>query len=251
MKIYERILNVATRQWQVGIIEDHQARSLTEEELEAAIVKLNISTAPGEGVRYPVELRCAELEEALKELTEACDKLPASDARVIGLIPILTRSHAALADLPAAHAEAGITGRDVHREWRDGMLAQGRVVSPERMSWETIGYQDQSLDAGIAERLNALTSPAPAEGLLREAAQITVDELEAMDMPRTALRLREALSTAPAPASQGVRHSNDCAKGPELMSVHGGWIRHPNNTCTCGADRQSPEPPKGEAGHGA
>jgi hypothetical protein len=51
----------------------------------------------GPGLRYPVELRCAELEEALKELADACDKLPASDARVIGLIPIIGRARDALA----------------------------------------------------------------------------------------------------------------------------------------------------------
>jgi hypothetical protein len=45
VKIYERILNVATRQWQVGVIEDHQARPLTDEELDAAIRKLNAPPA--------------------------------------------------------------------------------------------------------------------------------------------------------------------------------------------------------------
>jgi hypothetical protein len=47
-----------------------------------------------------------------------------------------------------------ITGRDVHREWRDGMLFQDRHVSPERMQWETLSNRDQALDNRIAARLS-------------------------------------------------------------------------------------------------
>jgi len=45
---------------------------------------------------YPVELRCAELEELLRDLGKALKALPATDGRVIGLIPYLNRIDAAL-----------------------------------------------------------------------------------------------------------------------------------------------------------
>jgi hypothetical protein len=48
---------------------------------------------------------------------------------------------------------APITGRDVHREWRDGMLAQGRDVAPERMAWDTLDQRDRDLDDRIAANL--------------------------------------------------------------------------------------------------
>ena len=44
---------------------------------------------------------------------------------------------------------------DVHREWRDGMLAQGRKVSTERMEWETLSDEDHQLDDRIAAALSA------------------------------------------------------------------------------------------------
>jgi len=60
-------------------------------------------------------------------------------------------------------AAAPLTGRDVHAAWRDGMLAQGREVAPERMRWETLSEQDRELDDGIAAALHAVTGPE--EGL--------------------------------------------------------------------------------------
>lgn len=71
-----------------------------------------------------------------------------------------------------------ITGRDIHREWRDGMLAQGRAVAPERMAWDTLDQQDRDLDDGIAARLAALSAPSPeAERLLPtfEVGQVVGD----------------------------------------------------------------------------
>ena len=46
-----------------------------------------------------------------------------------------------------------ITGRDIYREWRDGMLAQDRKVATEKMTWETLSEQDHQLDDRIAEAL--------------------------------------------------------------------------------------------------
>lgn len=65
-----------------------------------------------------------------------------------------------VAPAPDADRER-LTGRDVHREWRDGMLAQGREVAPERMSWETLDQRDRDLDDGIAARLAGVHPAAP------------------------------------------------------------------------------------------
>lgn len=65
---------------------------------------------------------------------------------------------------PPPEAGLRITGRDVHREWRDGMLGQGREVAPERMNWDTLDQRDRDLDDLIAARLAALpVSPADPE----------------------------------------------------------------------------------------
>jgi hypothetical protein len=39
--IYERIMQIRSGQWEIGIIEDHLARPLTEDEMAKAIAKLN------------------------------------------------------------------------------------------------------------------------------------------------------------------------------------------------------------------
>lgn len=44
-------------------------------------------------------------------------------------------------------------GREIHRAWRDSMMNQGRKVSPEKLEWETLPYQDKMLDEQIAEDL--------------------------------------------------------------------------------------------------
>jgi len=47
MKIYERIMQIRSGRWEIGVIEDHQARPLTEEEMQEAINKLNaVPSAP-------------------------------------------------------------------------------------------------------------------------------------------------------------------------------------------------------------
>lgn len=40
--------------------------------------------------------------------------------------------------------------REVHRAWRDTMLAQGREVAAEKMEWETLSEHDKALDALVA-----------------------------------------------------------------------------------------------------
>jgi len=41
MKVYERIMQVRSGRWEIGVIDDHQARPLTEEEMTEALAKLN------------------------------------------------------------------------------------------------------------------------------------------------------------------------------------------------------------------
>jgi hypothetical protein len=41
-------------------------------------------------------------------------------------------------------------GREVHRSWRDTMLAQGRSVAPARMAWDSLSAEDKILDRIIA-----------------------------------------------------------------------------------------------------
>ena len=50
--------------------------------------------------------------------------------------------------------------QEVHAAWRDGMLAQGRPVSPERMEWDTLSDDDQALDRYIGRRLATLITEA-------------------------------------------------------------------------------------------
>jgi hypothetical protein len=50
--------------------------------------------------------------------------------------------------------------QEVHAAWRDGMLAQGREVASERMSWDTLSAEDRALDEHIAERIAKLIAEA-------------------------------------------------------------------------------------------
>lgn len=72
--------------------------------------------------------------------------------------------------------------RMVHRAWRDGMLEQGREVAPHRMAWESLGFQDQSLDVFIGrevarEAFRLLTSLTHSEqpDLARENARLVAE----------------------------------------------------------------------------
>lgn len=77
------------------------------------IVKYTGATDPKDGKKYTGDIgvfmgedaesnarnfaAVPSLLKACKELTEACENLPASDGRVIGLLPLLARARAALA----------------------------------------------------------------------------------------------------------------------------------------------------------
>lgn len=64
-------------------------------------------------------------------------------------------------------------GYVIWKAWRDGMLAQGREVAPERMSWDTVPDRDKVLDAAIEAQARA---QADAELLaLREIAERGVE----------------------------------------------------------------------------
>jgi len=53
----------------------------------------------------------------------------------------------------AEAALAAIDGRAVHAAWRDGMIAQGRIVDRDRMVWDNLRAVDVALDEIIAQTL--------------------------------------------------------------------------------------------------
>lgn len=73
-----------------------------------------------------------------------------------------------------------LSGEAVHAAWRDGMIAQGRSVEPERMVWSSLSEQDKQLDDLIALRLHILTGTdanervAQLEQKLRDIAGASV-----------------------------------------------------------------------------
>jgi hypothetical protein len=75
---------------------------------------------------------------------------------------------------------SGLRGVHVHAAWRDGMLAQGREVAPERMAWDTLTQQDRDLDDGIAAALSGSSDPEagglPSEAEFERAIQAAYDQ---------------------------------------------------------------------------
>jgi hypothetical protein len=72
---------------------------------------------------------------------------------------IIKNARAAATAAPASTPEPSLReelfatnagGREVHRSWRDHMLAQSRDVAEQRMTWETLDPLDQALDNAIA-----------------------------------------------------------------------------------------------------
>ena len=63
----------------------------------------------------------------------------------------LSESEARAEKAEAALAE--IDGRAVHAAWRDGMIAQGRIVERDLMAWDNLRDVDRSLDETIAQPL--------------------------------------------------------------------------------------------------
>jgi hypothetical protein len=61
-KIYERIMQVRSGRWEIGIIEDHSARPLTESEMQEALDTLNLRASPP-----PAYVRPAPAEGLLRE----------------------------------------------------------------------------------------------------------------------------------------------------------------------------------------
>lgn len=79
--------------------------------------------------------------------------------------------------------------RMVHRSWRDGMLEQGREVASHRMAWESLGFQDQSLDVFIGREV------------AREAFRL-LGSLTALEQPVLACRVLEMEATIAAQSAQ-------------------------------------------------
>lgn len=59
--MYSKVLHVGSRQWMLGIIEDHRARPLTEDELDEVLKRLEVAQ------RAPVEPALSPSGEALRE----------------------------------------------------------------------------------------------------------------------------------------------------------------------------------------
>jgi hypothetical protein len=57
--------------------------------------------------------------------------------------------------------------RDIYEAWAAAMDRQGRVLAPERRTWDLLPQQEKDLDADIAYQLNraALAATPPAPGL--------------------------------------------------------------------------------------
>jgi len=96
--------------------------------------------------------------EGLPEALELAEKIMREPAK---RKPSEVRLAQMVLNLAATPPAPALSGRAVHAAWRDGMLAQGREVAPERMAWETLPLIDRHLDEGIAAIL-AATPPAPA-----------------------------------------------------------------------------------------
>lgn len=68
----------------------------------------------------------------------------------------------------AAKPEPGLDARDVYEAWALAMCRQGRVLAPERRTWDLLPQQEKNLDADIAYQLNrvgpARLSDEGAEG---------------------------------------------------------------------------------------
>jgi hypothetical protein len=64
-------------------------------------------------------------------------------------------------------------GYVIWKAWRDGMLAQGREVAPERMEWETLPLRDKALDERIERQASeaALSQFTPERIALLEGAE--------------------------------------------------------------------------------
>jgi hypothetical protein len=68
----------------------------------------------------------------------------------------------------------------VWQAWRDGMLRQGREVSPERMSFESLSDRDKSLDLRIAfEVMGSLFSFLSAQPAVEAVSAERVEQQEA------------------------------------------------------------------------
>jgi len=58
--------------------------------------------------------------------------------------------------VPTAPDNLEEIAREIHAAWRDGMLAEGRPVAQDRMTWDTLWEKDRELDRYIAARVARL-----------------------------------------------------------------------------------------------
>lgn len=109
----------------IGAGEDGNQDYIDEVEELVAIALASPARTEGQIPKYPVELRCAELEELLRDLGKALKALPATDGRVIGLIAYLDRIDAAL----AAHPPVSVDRNEIALRFSG---AEGDAAAEER-----------------------------------------------------------------------------------------------------------------------
>lgn len=170
--IYERIMNVATKQWQIGAIDNHQARPLTDEELEKAITRLNMPDIPpaSAGAEGP-GLRVVKHEDGfwlhISGNPSAAIHLGAADDKGSGPIVQQALENAAL-------AARTVEGK---AEAREALLGDLKLVKARELVSD-IGdcSTDETAIKWAREALGLIDDfmarPAPTDGLLRVAVAI-------------------------------------------------------------------------------
>lgn len=68
--------------------------------------------------------------------------------------------------------------REIHAAWRDGMLADKRPVSQDRLSWDTLWEKDRELDRYIAARVTRLLWAGEPPSLRERIEGLSADAIE-------------------------------------------------------------------------
>jgi hypothetical protein len=98
-------------------------------------------------------------------------------------------------DAPILRAQ--IEARDVYEAWAAAMDRQGRVVAPERRTWDLLPQQEKDLDADIAYQLNRVSPGSVPNYGLRTWLSCDCGFDEKLDGARWESHLRAALTPEP------------------------------------------------------
>lgn len=115
------------------------------------------------------------------------------------------------------------SGEAVHAAWRDAMLAQGRSVSPDRMSWSSLSEEDKQLDDLIALRLS-MEATADRDAAIRDAAmwQRRVAKLEERMRVRAVYTFTRRVDQEWLDPSKGIHYSARANGTPYAYDVPDG-----------------------------